>query len=179
MHNRASAEQSSDVLHLSGEDSVDNRLIKPPPAPNACHKSFIVTLGSPISLAFNSTCIPIASAVGCTIQLPWLKWVCDAFSNGHHRGHLGKQMVKLHLSGSNGKAQWLREFKVDMTKMKSGKHWGFFVNCFERDKNEKGIEEKSLTLSCWTGVSNTQPKDLLSCVPAHISRQLLYLHSSS
>lgn len=175
MHNRASAEQSSDVLHLSGEDSVDNRLIKPPPAPNACHKSFIVTLGSSVSPAFNSTCIPVS----CTIQLPWLKWVCDAFENGHHRGHLGKQMVKLHLSGSNGKAQRLQEFKVDLTEMKSGKPWRFFANCFERYKNEKGIEEKSLTLTCWTGVSNTQPKDLLSCVPAHISRCPLYLHWSS
>lgn len=38
-----SAEQSRYVVHLSGGDLVDNRLIKPPPALNACHKSFIVT----------------------------------------------------------------------------------------------------------------------------------------
>lgn len=41
---RESAEQSRCVLRLSGGDLVDNRLIKPPPALNACHKSFIVTL---------------------------------------------------------------------------------------------------------------------------------------
>lgn len=37
------------MLHLSREDSADNRLIKPLPALAACYKSFIVTLISSIS----------------------------------------------------------------------------------------------------------------------------------
>lgn len=49
---RERAERSRCVLRLSGGDLVDNRLIKPPPALNACHKSFIVTLVSSISLFF-------------------------------------------------------------------------------------------------------------------------------
>lgn len=54
IQNSESAEQGRYVVHLSGGDLVDNRLIKPPPALNACHKSFIVTLVSSISPLFFS-----------------------------------------------------------------------------------------------------------------------------
>lgn len=52
--NRESAEQSRYALNLSGGDLADNSLIKPLPALKACHKSFIVTLVSSISLFFLS-----------------------------------------------------------------------------------------------------------------------------
>ena len=89
IQNRESAEQRRYVLNLSGGDLADNRLIKPPPALNACHKSFIVTLVSSVSfffVFFSFTCIAISSAFSCTIQLPRLKQASDAFLKKHRGG---------------------------------------------------------------------------------------------
>lgn len=92
MQNRESVEQSRCVLHLSGGDLVDNRLIKPPPALNACHKSFIVTLVSSISPLFHFTRIATSSAFSRTMQLPRLKQAGDAFIKQAPWGATAKTM---------------------------------------------------------------------------------------
>lgn len=69
------------VQHLSGGDLVDNRLIKPPPALNACHK-------------------PLAVQYNChDLNRPVMH-----LKNEQHRGNVGKQWMKPHVPATKRKA---------------------------------------------------------------------------